>query len=230
MHVGNRRIWLTFLVAALATSACGTTESGSTSSVDSAVVAKRWGPLPPRLREDVLATQSEGTTSNKQLPKNSLKASEESSAASQTVKGVVYEVWVYDGYLEYTRGIGRWIREVHVPDLGLSFNTSSGLHVFRPETHRYARDEEPAQTNEFDASDLRAIAAQLSESDTLDEAERTELMNKLLEQAERHLNAQKWKPARRLDDCSISADHARLLTEFLDTQSQAASIVELYLE
>jgi len=55
----------------------------------------------------------------------------------------VYDVWIYDSALDVVHDAGHWIREVHVPNAGLSFNTggyTTGLMVFRPESQRYASE------------------------------------------------------------------------------------------
>ncbi len=58
--------------------------------------------------------------------------------AGEPLHGVLWDVHVFEGSLAASHGMGSWIREVHVPELGVSFNLAGGtLHVFAEGGARY---------------------------------------------------------------------------------------------
>ena len=55
------------------------------------------------------------------------------------VKGILYEVWVYDSAMDFIHAQGHWIREVYLPEVGIAFNGGgTGFNVFPSGKDRYS--------------------------------------------------------------------------------------------
>ena len=86
---------------------------------------------------------------------------QEERKPQKTHKAILYEVHVYGSALDASHGFGFWLREVHVPGAGISFNLHNGsINVFRPDISRYGgKDKPPRKIREIRISeeDLKTL-------------------------------------------------------------------------